>query len=747
MPEHKISDTPDLDEVHAFVDKQQLSIRLLEERRDNTAHDLTVTLGHIGLDPKAVFIDITEAASLTHLYDVIVPAVMLLAQDVQLHEMLVAQEEKTQSLLGLARYGFAYELKRVLEDESNALFASPGDANTATSRLGELASFLGHDALQQTGWMQKLNASTRLTLKHMVKGAKAGLTSHFEHLVSAFLPIDSKMGLPSTNMAAALRTLWISSVLIAAPPIAVDLQFDKRIEEWGQKVRGVRADLKRKLNAWHANRGADRVALGYQIHELRKLHQELMYRTPVLLDGKIASHLKIVRSQILEAARNGATTVAQWNDAVGDWLKKLGGLGGAIAWGVVGMNLFNTAYVYKEITRFSDWTEQDWKKLQAAVAYTGQALASIWVSYSWGHLKGLSHIIGGKPVLLFSRSGNFWARHSLRTAHWGRLINAFSTKMAILGGLGIVAINAELAEIRLELRHKKSEHEKELLESKFQILEDLRLVSYFQLSAGLLGIVGNPTLLRSVPSFLTLLASLALGVRYWRVSVALSNLKRDHIGAWLQAGSWSLSTESRQAMTTDYLSETTRLMEIYLMPAIYVKPILTGYLVSRGEMGLDTEYRQTGIFLQILLPPVLSTVRMKAAAVNLPLPNQPNEILHSNFESELVTKGTQVPAEKFGFPENTKVKQLVSNESGILWQSSLCSVPSAEVMELEIFYPTSLFGDPWVQQGYRFRIPLTATGHLEPGSKLLPSEVKRLVSDDYFSRRPGVHIQLEGNLA
>lgn len=740
----------DLNEVHAFLNKQQAALRLLEERRDQTAHDLTVMTGHAGLDPKAVFIDIADASSLTHLYDVMVPAVVLLAQDEQLRGILESEEERTRSLLGLTRYGFSYELKRLFEEEADALFASTSDSNAAMGRLGELSSLLGHDRIQQSNWMRKLNKSTQLTFQHMVSGAKAGLKAHFEHLVLAFLPLDCEIAAKPNNLNKAFRNLWIGSVLMNSPSMVVDLQFDQRMQEWGQKVRAVKAELKRSRKLWHSGKGVDRVAMGARISDLIKQQKELMYQAPLLIDEKTNAHLAIVRSQILEAARNGVTTVARWNGAVSDWLGKLGGLGGGIAWAVVGMNVFNTAYVYNEITRFNEWTEQDWFKLKSAVGYTGQALASIWVGRAWLDVQHIHAAAGEADVNIFKRNAKFWHAYSVRTASWARLIKAFSSKLVVLGAFGIVGAYYEYADLSLDRKNIKAGLQKDLLMVKSSAVFGMGGLAVIQSVLGMLTALGYTSVATVTMGPWMMAVTVLLGVGYLAAHLLINLVKQDEIGAWLATGSWSRTEALRPFGVEREEAELQTMAELYNMPAIFSVFDFVYEYISQGRVyRVEPNASARRQRIQVLFPFQVRSegVRVKLAATNKPFPGRAAELIKNNFRNEFLCNGQVMSEKMFGLngfakQEELNVQPPIEHDEAALWITWLDIPNAASYLEMEICYKSGLFAPEGGTRGYRFKIPLTDSGEVEPASKILPSDSRTLPSDAEFLRSSFIDLDL-----
>lgn len=224
----------DLEGARAYISQHQPTGNQLARHISDTQADFIQWAEHIGLDPGALFIDTTHPGSLLYLQSIMSESLVILAQDSQIHDWLLQQEDTATSLFGTLRYGFSPGLKDALHQEADRLLNGLGDYSNLATRVGELNAALNHPTVADSAWMKLLKESVRETFNALSELAAGEGKSIAETLLTAWMPIDSRRVRGTHhNLAALIRTLMIGQVLADSPHrLAIDAEVANRLKTW-----------------------------------------------------------------------------------------------------------------------------------------------------------------------------------------------------------------------------------------------------------------------------------------------------------------------------------------------------------------------------------------------------------------------------------------------------------------------------------------------------------------------------------
>ncbi|EGH26135.1 hypothetical protein PSYMO_33787, partial [Pseudomonas amygdali pv. mori str. 301020] len=84
------------------------------------------------------------------------------------------------------------------------------------------------------------------------------------------------------------------------------------------------------------------------LEEKLRLHE---LSIPALLDYQNSQYAKQLQDEIRLHFQSGKTMAKDWLTTAKRWIDGLGGIAGAITWGVIMLNFINTALTYRDLTR------------------------------------------------------------------------------------------------------------------------------------------------------------------------------------------------------------------------------------------------------------------------------------------------------------------------------------------------------------------------------------------------------------
>ena len=733
------------DDARAFINDQAPIRARLQGQQGDSAQDLIAVAEFTGPDPKNLYVDITDAQSLQSLYSELVDIIALYGQDADLHPLLRRQEDKGLSLLALARFGFSPELKRLLDEEVNQLFSSVGDLNSLMGRLAELNAFLGSDAVQQSGWARKLSAEGHRAFLNFRAAVKENAGDVFTKLMETFLPIDLGARGESATMAQRFKRLWVSGLLSVTPVQPdIDLEFERKFKDWARRLHAAEHALNQALRSRFRTLPRDRVALNGTIRELNDKVEYIKNDQPLLVDAKKRAYLRELRRMMVDHMVKGILNGKAWNQKVTEWLKQHGGIGNGVAYAAVVMNVINTAVIYHELSKLDWWTRSEKLKFASAVAYTGQAMAAIWVNRAWVGVKDLRDTVKGEEKSIFQRKARFWEQHTASTRGWGKLIRSFGAKTVALGGFGVIAAATEYFDLESELS-MASDREYAPLQVKKWAVGGMGLSAGIQLGVGMAGVLGVSSGFILIMSVAFGAITLLLGVIYLAAHLIVNYLKRDVIGAWLAKGSWSNSEAHRVLSPEQQKAEFNELREIVLMPSIFIEPELQ-YHTKVFPTHTEAVGVRVGTWLRILFPAQIKghSIWIRMEATDDPLLSAQHNVVDNSFGREFLEQGTLVSEQYFSQPVTAEAVHWPATKplehEGLVWMSKLSLPVGAEFLEIQILYPPDIMPRLDFPQGYRFKIPLNESGELGVGYKLLSSDERALPSQEALDSKNYIEV-------
>ncbi|EPN03688.1 hypothetical protein A249_15226, partial [Pseudomonas syringae pv. actinidiae ICMP 18804] len=225
---------------------------------------------------------------------------------------------------------------------------------------------------------------------------------------------------------------------------------------------------------------------------------------------------------------------------------------------MVMLNLINTAFLYRDLTRDGDFSTKDIGKVTYGLGYSFNLLMAVFVEAPWSVIRDATPVlIDGKNVAILDRSSAYWKAKG--NAAWGDAIRGFRVSMVAMGGFGLAAVTLELFDITDDYYAAKTSEEKSSITVKGISVFALGVGSTFQLISGL-SPASAFTIVAMSPWFSV--ALLVIGSIYLFTTMALNYFKQDSVGWWLRKCCWSRTLDYRYAETAEGEHEEVRaLME------------------------------------------------------------------------------------------------------------------------------------------------------------------------------------------
>ncbi|RMU37323.1 hypothetical protein ALP30_02572, partial [Pseudomonas syringae pv. primulae] len=357
----------------------------LQQVRD-TQSDFQHWAAHIGTDPLKLFIDTTRPTQLLYLQTIMLNLQIIYAQDSAANAWLAEQEANTSSLFGTLRYGFSPALKHALHQEADALLNGLGDVTNLATRIGELNGVLNHQGFADKPWTKALKQPVQDTFKALGELASGAGKARFESVLLAWVPIDSRMALgKQQNIVALLRTLLIGQILLdSTARVAINEQTVTKLKQWVREWQVLNkqiSDIRRRWLYPNAYNTRQSTARNLQTHKHKLRVHELSI--PALLDFQNNEYAKLLQDEIRQYFQSGKTQAKDWLARAKGWTDRLGGTAGSITWGVVMLNLINTAFLYRDLTRDGDFSTKDIGKVTYGLGYSFNLLMAVFVEAPW----------------------------------------------------------------------------------------------------------------------------------------------------------------------------------------------------------------------------------------------------------------------------------------------------------------------------------------------------------------------------
>ncbi|RIJ08385.1 hypothetical protein DXT77_21075 [Pseudomonas sp. 91RF] len=710
----------DLTSARNYISKNKKNGTRLISKVNDTQKDLINLAQYIGAEPLRLFIDTTRPEPHLYLATIISEVLKTLGQDQAICEWLTKQDIKASTLLGLARFGFSLEIQSALTNEANKLVQGTGDITAIISRIGELNSFITHDAIADKAWMKGLTDPAKLTLKTITILAKERGKAVFEQTLLALLPVDSRLARSKQqNLPALLRNILVGHILANHKD---RLEFDKsgndRLSKWKNRFILAQVSLDNHLKQWHIPRAAhDRVSLGRNILKLQNDVQLSTHELPALLDYQNNKYAQILGDEIRNTLKRGGLAANQWQQRAKAWSAKYGIDAAAITWGVAIANLFNTAVTYNTVSKDGEISEKDRAKIFSSFSYTANALMAIFIETKWSSMKGLNITVGTKTINIADRSAKYWEL-TKSAKNWGKIIRGFSWRLVGLGGTSLLATGFEYWDIQDDLKTTSNKDERAALIAKQGAVITMSLIGAVQLLAGVTGLLGGSNLVAFAMNPWFAVAALIAGIVYLIATAALNYFKRDAIGQWLHKCTWSRTASER---INDQNEENRSLLEIQMSPTIFVKPTFISQIQYGPQMIPHESKKQDGAWIQMHFPAELrgNVVRTNLAASHRPFYIGPVTKLDDQLQAPFLNNGQSVEATTFRSPPITRPLANASlgaipprprEGTSLVWQTWVPLTTDAQNVEIQIWYPIEILASGEGDRGYRYQLELDKEG-------------------------------------
>ncbi|AKT29789.1 toxin VasX [Pseudomonas syringae pv. actinidiae] len=692
----------------------------LQQVRD-TQSDFQLWATHIGTDPLKLFIDTTCPAQLLYLQTIMLNLQIIYAQDSAANAWLAEQEANTGSLFGTLRYGFSPALKQALHQEADALLNGLGDVTNLATRIGELNGVLNHQGFAGKPWMKALKQPVQDTFKALGELASGAGKATFESVLLAWVPIDSRMALgKQQNIVALLRTLLIGQILLGSTArVAINEQAVTKLKQWVREWQVLNkqiSDIRRRWLYPNAYNARQSTARNLQAHKHKLRVHELSI--PALLDFQNNEYARLLQDEIRQYFQSGKTLAKDWLARAKGWTDRLGGTASSITWGVVMLNLINTAFLYRDLTRDGDFSTKDIGKVTYGLGYSFNLLMAVFVEAPWSVIRDATPVlIDGKNVAILDRSSAYWKAKG--NAVWGDAIRGFRASMVAMGGFGLAAVTLELFDIADDFYAAKTSEEEYGLRVKWSSVLMMGLGSAAQLFGGLFP-ASAFAIIAMNPWFSV--ALFATGFIYLLATMALNYFKQDGVGWWLRKCCWSNTVNYRYAETADGEHEEVRaLMEIQLSPKIHVKSTVNYENRYLGKGDYYSVAVQNGAGVQVRLPNVLrgQTVHFNVISSKRPLGVLPVEKIDQPIHEAFLDRGQFRNTEQFGTltnkpagkaSEDFTYPRMPPENEDLIWETWVPLDKDATYLELQLWYPANLLNPGGDDRSYLFQMELGIRG-------------------------------------
>ncbi|WP_164663024.1 toxin VasX [Pseudomonas viridiflava] len=694
----------------------------LQQVRD-TQSDFQHWAAHIGTEPLKLFIDTTHPKTLLYLQTIMLNLQIIYAQDSAANAWLAEQEANTSSLFGTLRYGFSPALKHALHQEADALLNGLGDVTNLATRIGELNGVLNHQGFADKPWMKALKQPVQDTFKALGELASGAGKARFESVLLAWVPIDSRMALgKQQNIVALLRTLLIGQILLdSTARVAINEQTVTKLKQWVSEWQVLNKQISELVRSWqypNAYNTRQSTARKLQAHKHKLRVHELSI--PALLDFQNNEYAKLLQDEIRQYFQSGKTLATDWLARAKGWTDRLGGVAGTITWGVVMLNLINTAFLYRDLTRDGDFSTKDIGKVTYGLGYSFNLLMAVFVDAPWSIIRDATPaLIDGKNVAILDRSSAYWKAKG--NAAWGDAIRGFRVSMVAMGGFGLAAVTLEIIDIHDDWRKSKTSAEKNVTVTKGLATAAMGLGSLAQLLAGI-SPASRLTFLVMSPWFS--LALLTAGAIYLFATMALNYFKQDSVGWWLRKSCWSWTSEHRHAETVrGGNNEMYEFLEIQLSPQIYVKSTVHYEKRYLGKGDYISVAVQNGVSVQVRLPSALrgQSVHFNVISSKRPWGVLPVEKIDRPVHEDFLDRGQFRKLEQFGTLANKPAGKasddftyplMPPENEDVIWETWMALNQDASYLELQIWYPQHLITSSQNDTGYWFQLELGNKGSI-----------------------------------
>ncbi|KPY64987.1 Uncharacterized protein ALO94_04534, partial [Pseudomonas syringae pv. spinaceae] len=424
------------------------------------------------------------------------------------------------------------------------------------------------------------------------------------------------------------------------------------------------------------------------------------------------------QDEIRQYFQSGKTLATDWLARAKGWTDRLGGVAGTITWGVVMLNLINTAFLYRDLTRDGDFSTKDIGKVTYGLGYSFNLLMAVFVDAPWSIIRDATPaLIDGKNVAILDRSSAYWKAKG--NAAWGDAIRGFRVSMVAMGGFGLAAVTLELFDVTDDFHAAKTSEETYGIGIKGFSVVVMGLGAAAQLMAGI-SPAGVFTIIAMSPWFSV--ALLAAGLIYLFATMALNYFKQDSVGWWLRKCCWSITQDYRYAETAEGKHDEVRaLMEIKLSPQVHVKSTVN---YENRYLGKNDHYSvavQNGAGVQVRLPNLLRglSVHFNIVSSKRPWGVLPVEKIDQPIHEAFLDHGQFRKVEQFGMftnkpagkaSEDYTYPRMPPENEDLIWETWVPLDKDATYLELQIWYPANLLNPGGDDRSYLFQMELGTKG-------------------------------------
>ncbi|MBX6511029.1 hypothetical protein K4M05_22080, partial [Pseudomonas syringae pv. tomato] len=622
---------------------------------------------------------------------------------------------------GTLRYGFSPALKHALHQEADTLLNGLGDVTNLATRIGELNGVLNHQGFADKPWMKALKQPVQDTFKALGELASGAGKATFESVLLAWVPIDSRMALgKQQNIVALLRTLLIGQILLdSTARVAINEQTVTKLKQWVSEWQVLNKQISELVRSWqypNAYNTRQSTARNLQAYKHKLRVHELSI--PALLDFQNNEYAKLLQDEIRQYFQSGKTLATDWLARAKGWTDRLGGTAGSITWGVVMLNLINTAFLYRDLTRDGDFSTKDIGKVTYGLGYSFNLLMAVFVESPWSVIRDATPaLIDGKNVAILDRSSAYWKAKG--NVAWGDAIRGFRVSMVAMGGFGLAAVTLELFDVTDDFHAAKTSEETYGIGIKGFSVVVMGLGAAAQLMAGI-SPAGVFTIIAMSPWFSV--ALLAAGLIYLFATMALNYFKQDSVGWWLRKCCWSITQDYRYAETAEGKHDEVRaLMEIKLSPQVHVKSTVNYENRYLGKGDYYSVAVQNGAGVQVRLPNLLrgQTVHFNVISSKRPWGVLTVEKIDQPIYEAFLDRGQFRKIEQFGMltdkpagkaSEDYTYPRMPPENEDLIWETWVPLDKDATYLELQIWYPANLLNPDGDDRSYLFQMELGTKG-------------------------------------
>ncbi|PBP54628.1 hypothetical protein CCL10_14200, partial [Pseudomonas syringae] len=536
-----------------------------------------------------------------------------------------------------------------------------------------------------------------------------------------WVPIDSRLAVgKQQNIVALIRTLLVGQILLDSKArIAIDHTMLAKLKNWISEWRVLNKQISDIRRSWlYPTAYNPRKSIARHLRALEqklRLHELSM---PALLDFQNNEYAKQLQGEIRQHFQSGKAITKEWLSTARRWLDGLGGIAGSITWGVIVLNLINTALTYRDLTRDGDFSAKDIGKVTYGLGYSFNLLMAVFVEAPWAVIRDATPVlIDGKNVGILDRSAGYWRAKG--NVAWGDAVRGFRVSMVAMGAFGIAAATLELLDIIDDSAGVGTSEEKYWITLKGISVGLMGIGSGAQLVAGLFP-AGTSTAIVMNPWFSV--ALLVAGLIYLFATMALNYFKRDSIGLWLSRCCWSKTMDQRYLETANGRNEEiSALMKIQLSPQIHVKTTVNyedRYLGKGDHMSVAV---QNGAGIQVRLPNLVrgESVHFNIVSSKRPWGVLPVEKIENSIHEAFLNRGQFRKVEQFGMltnkptikaSEDCTYPRMPPEKEDLIWETWVPLDKDAIYLELQIWYPYSLVNARENDKGYLFQMELSTRG-------------------------------------